>query len=385
MRRKISAGLCLILFALGLVACQFPGFSQDTGPVTEQQQINTAYAQTLSSIATDIAAGRNPTIVGPRQATPTFTLTPIPAQSQLPPTQSPVPGATETPLPGPDCNRATFVGDTTFPDGATILPGSTLTKTWELKNSGTCIWTPSYSVVFAGRGTAMGAEAKTALISSGEVKPGESAKVSVIMHAPSEPGDYEGYWMLRSPDNQTFGTGAKGAAPFFVKLHVAKEFTFAEQGCLAKWQSSAGDLPCPGADGDSHGFVLPGQNPVMEDNQAHEGPGWVVQPQPVAGGWIVGKFPAVMVPEHSDFRATVSCTPNESGCYIKFKITYQVDNGSEQVLGEWNEGADGNVTEIIKDLNMVSGRNTAFNFYLYVNGAPDQSKGVWFNPRIVQN
>jgi hypothetical protein len=217
------------------------------------------------------------------------------------------------------------------------------------------------------------------------VKPGETVKVSVALRAPGEPGDYEGYWMLRSGSSKLFGTGPNGAAPFFVKIKVSDNFySFAEQACSAQWSTGAGELPCPGKEGDSQGYVVPLRDPTLEDNQPQEGPGILTLPQPVSGGWIVGKFPPVIVPEDSDFRAVLSCQPGASGCYVRFRVTYRIDNGEELTLGEWNEGYEGGVTRAIKDLDMAYGRSTAFYFYVYVNGTPDQSKAIWFDPRITK-
>lgn len=372
MRRKAIAGLILIVLMGLLAACRVPGFSAASQPTVDARGVvNTAAAKTIAAMSTDIAAGRNPTVVGPLLATPSFTPGP---------SQTPAPAATNTP--GPDCNRASFVRDATIPDGSTLPPSSTFTKTWEIKNTGTCTWNSGYTVVFAGRGQQMNGQG---LPVSGEVKPGDTTKVSVSLRAPGEVGDFESYWMLQSGDKKTFGTGANGAAPFFVKIHVAQEYYFAQHTCSATWSSGAGDLPCPGTEGGSQGFILPQDNPGMEDKQPREGQGWLVMPQPVAGGYIVAKFPAVIVPDHSDFRATISCKQSEDACYVKFKITYIIDNGSEQTLGEWMEGADNNVSEIVEDLNMAAGRPTAFNFYVYVSGSPDRSQAVWFNPRIIKN
>lgn len=54
---------------------------------------------------------------------------------------------TPTPIPTnpPDCtNSASFVTDVTVPDNSPMAPGSTFTKTWRVKNTGTCIWGPGY-------------------------------------------------------------------------------------------------------------------------------------------------------------------------------------------------------------------------------------------------
>lgn len=287
---------------------------------------------------------------------------------------------------------ASFVRDVTVPDGAVILPRFTFVKTWELKNTGTCTWDAGYAVVFADRGNSMNGPQSTPILSSGQVvKPGDSLQVSVTLRAPAKLGDYAGDWELRSADNQLFGTGPKADAPFYVKIKVDNaEFSFADYTCSARWTSGGGDfggdaLPCPGKTGDSKGYVLALQNPALEDGKTREGPGWETMALPSGGGWIVGRFQPLLVPDHADFRTTLSCQPDAKTCYIRFRITYQVDNGPEQELGSWNEGYDGNVTEVIKDLNMLGGKSTAFNFYLYVSGAPAQSRGMWFSPRIVLN
>ncbi len=56
------------------------------------------------------------------------------------------PTATPTRTPGPatvppsSCDKAQFVSDVTIPDGTVMSPGQKFTKTWSLKNVGTCAW-----------------------------------------------------------------------------------------------------------------------------------------------------------------------------------------------------------------------------------------------------
>ena len=59
-----------------------------------------------------------------------------------------VPAATVTTQPAAalsTCDMAQFVADVTVPDGTTYAPGAAFTKTWRLKNIGTCTWSTSYS------------------------------------------------------------------------------------------------------------------------------------------------------------------------------------------------------------------------------------------------
>src|SRR5688572_4669107 len=80
------------------------------------------------------------------------------------------------------CDRAQFVADVTVPDGMSFSPGATFTKTWRLRNIGTCTWSTSYSLVFDS-GTQMGAPASVNFPSS--VAPGGSIDLSVTMTAPN--------------------------------------------------------------------------------------------------------------------------------------------------------------------------------------------------------
>ena len=48
------------------------------------------------------------------------------------------------------CNQALFVSDLTAPDGSAFAPDTVFTKTWRLKNVGTCTWNTSYKVLWVG-------------------------------------------------------------------------------------------------------------------------------------------------------------------------------------------------------------------------------------------
>jgi len=67
-------------------------------------------------------------------------------------TPTPVPTLTPTPIP---CYFARFISDVTIPDGTTLDPGTSFTKTWRLKNEGSCAWDSRYQIVFVS-GTSMG-------------------------------------------------------------------------------------------------------------------------------------------------------------------------------------------------------------------------------------
>jgi hypothetical protein len=150
---------------------------------------------------------------------PPSTITPPPPTPITPtlhppsPTLLPTATPTATPLP---CNRAEFVADVTFPDGSDIQAYDTFTKTWRLRNVGTCTWTSDFRVGFD-HGDQMLAP-DTAPVTAGSVPPGGTVDVSVPMEAPGTPGRYKGYWRLRDAGGVLFGVGASGNVAFWVEI-----------------------------------------------------------------------------------------------------------------------------------------------------------------------
>ncbi len=116
------------------------------------------------------------------------------------------------------CDAAQFVADVTIPDGTVFAPGTTFTKTWRLKNVGTCTWTTSYSLVFDS-GEQMGGAASVLLTS--QVKPGQSSDISVDLTAPNAAGTYRGNWKLADDKGTRFGLGANADKPWWVEIKVS--------------------------------------------------------------------------------------------------------------------------------------------------------------------
>lgn len=132
-------------------------------------------------------------------STPTQEITATPTPSA---TQSLVtPTATRYVATVSACDNAQWVSDVTIPDNTVMTPGQTFTKTWSIKNAGTCKWTTSYKLVFLS-GSAMGGTS-TALTAA--VEAGHADNVSISMVAPITKGTYTGYWIMQNAAGQTFG------------------------------------------------------------------------------------------------------------------------------------------------------------------------------------
>jgi hypothetical protein len=208
---KSSTQITLIVLAsivLVLVAC-LP-ITMLTLPLIRSNQ-----APTPDTFAT-IQAMVTQTVAAQTQNAPT----PTPLPPTAIPTITPVP-ATNTPLPTATaityCDWVSFVKDVTIPDGSILAPGETFTKTWRLKNRGTCTWTPDYMLVYTS-GAQMGGT--TAVRLPAYVAPGQTVDVSVTLTTPDSSDKYVGYWMLRNPSGTLFGYGENANQAFYVDIKV---------------------------------------------------------------------------------------------------------------------------------------------------------------------
>ncbi len=145
----------------------------------------------LAFASSTIATAQGPT----GTATPNATTAPSQAAT-------PVPSGTTTPAPGAACtNVATFVSDVTVADNSVIAPGQSFTKTWRVRNRGTCTWGAGYALGFVS-GPAMTTQTSVPVPATA---PGATADVSVPMTAPTTTGKVQGFWQLRAPNGTRFG------------------------------------------------------------------------------------------------------------------------------------------------------------------------------------
>lgn len=99
-------------------------------------------------------------------------------------------------------DAATFVSDVTYPDGTSVSPSQSFTKTWRIKNTGTTTWNTNYKLTFYS-GERMGGPLSLQFPYS--VAPGNTMDISVNLTAPSSSGTYTGYWALQNQSGINFG------------------------------------------------------------------------------------------------------------------------------------------------------------------------------------
>ncbi len=134
------------------------------------------------------------------------------------------PTITNTPIP---CNQATFNDstiDVTIPDYTYMTPGQAFTKTWRIRNIGTCAWNSSYQLVFLGD-SGMGVSSGYAQpLTLGSVATGQEVDMSVGLTAPMAAGTYSGTWSVKAPSGEVFGiTPSHGS--FYVRIKVLTPHT----------------------------------------------------------------------------------------------------------------------------------------------------------------
>lgn len=294
------------------------------------------------------------------------------------------PGGTPTDTPVPStCDKAAFVTDVTIADGTIFSPNTPFTKTWRLKNSGTCTWTTSYKLVFQ-TGDQMSGPASVNLPTS--VAPDQTIDLSVNLTAPATAGHYRGYWMLSNASGALFGIGTDSNSPFWVDINVSGStatntaYDFTANVCAAQWKSGAGTLPCPGTDGSSTGYVLKLDAPVLEDGSTGA-PGLLTMPQNKYDGYIQGFYPEFTVQAGDRFQAKVGCQQGQS-CYVTYRLNYMTTSGWIGTFWQWRESNDGKYYTADIDLTPLAGKKVKFILTILATGYATGDRAIWSAPRI---
>jgi hypothetical protein len=163
---------------------------------------------TLESPVSEVTPSATETTFTPTQTTTPTTI----------PTETPTLTLTFTPQPSDCTNKASFEEET-IKDDTSFGANKNFTKTWTLRNTGTCTWTPDYKLVFE-EGDSMGAATSTLIGQT--VPPDDTATLSIDLTAPGTSGSYQGDFLLQSPGGQKFGLGSNADKTFWVKIRVVE-------------------------------------------------------------------------------------------------------------------------------------------------------------------
>lgn len=193
-RLIFSTQTLLIMGALLLSAC-----GANEPPLTptlafSADEIRTQAVGTFSSdlTATAFAAPTN---------TPIPTLTAAPTIAAPATSTGGIALGSTAPAATASCYGLSFVSDVSIPDNTPVNAGQAFTKTWKVKNAGSCAWDAGFKFAFTG-GDAMGGTTYT-LPSS--IAAGAVTDISVAMTAPNKTGTIRGNWRMSTASGQFFG------------------------------------------------------------------------------------------------------------------------------------------------------------------------------------
>ncbi len=184
--RLAALTACLLVIAMACEVTIFPTSAEDAElsaadiAMTSQVQLQTSVAQTVEALG----PAEEPEDTGPSDEVE------VNSTGDGTPTQTPLP-----------CNKPNFQSET-IPDNSEFDPNENFTKTWTVRNDGTCSWTTDYRLVFTG-GDQMGGPSAKAFANT--INPGESVTLSVDLKAPATDGTYSGTWKIEANDGERFG------------------------------------------------------------------------------------------------------------------------------------------------------------------------------------
>lgn len=285
------------------------------------------------------------------------------------------------------CDWAQFVADVTVPDGTVYGAGAAFSKTWRIKNIGTCTWTTGYALVFVS-GSQMGGAASTNLATS--VAPGATIDLTLAMTAPTTAGTYRGNWELKNASSVIFGIGSSSNLPFWVEINVAGSgggtgYDFVSNAASATWTNGSGTAITFGAAESDNGFAKKMDAPVLENGVTDTSAGLLTGPQNIYGGSIQGVYPAFTVQSGDHFQSIINCEFNATSCYVTFRLNYQIGTGPILTYWTFNERYEGLYYRADIDLSALAGQSVKFILYVNAAGYATGDRALWGAPRITRS
>ena len=108
----------------------------------------------------------------------------------------------EEPPPSGCIDAMAFIADLSVPDGTKMPVDTEFSKGWLVENVGSCTWDETYLIAYVYGNSWMDGE-MTHLTAA--VEPGEQYEMYLELRAPSEPGEYAGFWQLFNGNDSPYG------------------------------------------------------------------------------------------------------------------------------------------------------------------------------------
>lgn len=221
---KILTGAVSLLVFVLLSACSagLPDQAKLSAPTLNPPSVTTSSGGDIpTSIPTALPPTAAPDLAAsaptasPTPEAPAASATPLPVESSA--VKSPTQMPTSQPDKSASCmNKMAFFADVTVPDGTLFKQGETFTKTWRLRNEGTCTIDQNYSLVFASGDPLSGP--LTAPMPG--ITPGQVVDLSLNLSAPSQGGTYAANYEFQDPQGNRFGVNSSGVDYIWVEIKV---------------------------------------------------------------------------------------------------------------------------------------------------------------------
>jgi hypothetical protein len=136
-----------ILLAGILILTACGGGDADLTPTVDANLVQTQAIETFSAALTQTAlAAPTRTPASTPTALPTF----APATTSAAITLPAVTQQSAATSPTASCYQMRYVNDVSIPDNTQMAPGQSFTKTWRVRNAGSCAWEAGFKFAFVG-------------------------------------------------------------------------------------------------------------------------------------------------------------------------------------------------------------------------------------------
>lgn len=377
-----------------MTACNVPGTGGNTDTEAQIQTMSAAtVAAFISQSLTQTAQAEPVIVVVTSTPAPTTAPTNTPnipaatATSTNAPTSTIIPTKTLVPVP---CNAAQFVKDVTVDDGTSFIAGTAFTKTWRIRNVGSCTWSTDYELYFYG-GNSMNGPKYVDMPKT--VRPNETVDISVDLTAPGDPDTYNSKWMLRAANGAIFGVGTDGNAPLTVQIKVSKVpeskdpnivYDFVKNYCKAAWKTNAGTISCPSSELNfKSGTIMRTYAPVLENGQVDDEGSIITIPAKGGDGMIQGQYPAITVHDGDHIAGALFCSYKMTDCSVTFEVLAREKGTSTTTsLGTWSKDYGESMIHIDIDLSAMDGKDMIFYLKVSNQGSSTDDYAQWMAIRI---
>jgi uncharacterized protein YkwD len=190
--------------------------AQEAGPTATSLPATATPVPALEESQEDVtasltSAAPTPTEAEPAEPSQTAEATTVPtatveATATTPPESPPAEVATSC------TDIAAFFKDVTVEDYTFFNQKESFVKTWQVRNEGTCTWSPAYTINFDSGFTLEAPQTSPLPVAA----PGQTVEISLQMTAPERGGQYISRWRFKNEDGEVFGVGLEKGQLFTI-------------------------------------------------------------------------------------------------------------------------------------------------------------------------